>query len=109
MHPYTGFIALGVLASAGCAGNQVRQSCTYLPPAGVSDSYDRFRNETAVRLDRLSFGSPIPLAGTTLCFFPTSLLLDGVFSGRERGPTPTIRLTLITLSPVGAAPDVILC
>lgn len=100
---------LALLLLTPCTRSVVAQSCTYAPPATVSENYDRFRDQTVVRLDRLGFGPPIPVyAGVSICYFATSLLIEATFSGRTADTSLTVRLILITLSPVGDSPDFIL-
>src|SRR5438132_7921454 len=97
-----------IVLAAACACPPSAQSQACAPPTKITSTYDRFRDQTVVTLDRLGFGATLPVPGTRLCYFTTNLIIDVAFAGSAAAGDPQILWTIVTLvSPGTSSPDAI--
>lgn len=104
----TAACVLGACAHANPYQDPMR--CTSLPAATVTEEFDRFRNRSILKLERLGFGQPLPVVGTGICWYGENLLLETSYNRADSEATPTSVWTFITLQPPTerSTPDVVL-
>ena len=106
-------LSVVILASVACATAWFGSyhSCTQSPQATIRERYDVAGDVTAVSLERLVFGSPIPAGSTGLCYYRTTLVVEALYRGDTRDPRILggVHWVLVSQIPLGTSdPDFVL-
>ncbi len=104
-------VMAAVMCSMGCAtaiSSRESHSCTQSPQVTIRERYNLAGRVSAVSLEGLVFGSPIPAGSTGLCYYRTTLVVEALYRGDTRD-LESVHWVLVSLVPPGTSdPDFVL-